>query len=127
MSLNKLKREKNHKSILAQFFLLLVGLGLLCGALFAVLHTAIGSALENYLLSSDFLETAIEKRVNNLQDYVTENQVSATDSQALSQWMRGKPLTLMEIYPAAPLFHAVYGPTGSQQGVQSEGQVREVA
>ena len=29
--------------------------------------------------------------------------------------------------PAAPLFHAVYGPTGSQQGVQSEGQVREVA
>lgn len=108
MSLNKLKREKNHKSILAQFFLLLVGLGLLCGALFAVLHTAIGSALENYLLSSDFLETAIEKRVNNLQDYVTENQVSATDSQALSQWMRGKPLTLMEIYRSNVLVYSSY-------------------
>ena len=34
MSRNKLKREKTHKSILAQFFILLVGLGLLCGALF---------------------------------------------------------------------------------------------
>ena len=41
MSLNKLKREKTHKSILAQFFLLLVGLGLLCGALFAVLHLSL--------------------------------------------------------------------------------------
>ena len=39
MSRNKLKQEKTHKSILAQFFILLVGLGLLCGALFLVLHT----------------------------------------------------------------------------------------
>ena len=38
MSRNKLKREKTHKSILAQFFILLVGLGLLCGALFLVLE-----------------------------------------------------------------------------------------
>ena len=55
MSRNKVKREKTHKSILAQFFILLVGLGLLCGALFLVLHTTVGSALESYVYSSDFL------------------------------------------------------------------------
>lgn len=53
MSRNKLKQEKTHKSILAQFFILLVGLGLLCGALFLVLHTTVGSALESYVYSSD--------------------------------------------------------------------------
>lgn len=108
MSRNKVKREKTHKSILAQFFILLVGLGLLCGALFLVLHTTVGSALESYVYSSDFLSNVTEKRVNDLQEYVTENQVSATDSQALSQWMRGKPLTLMEIYRSNVLVYSSY-------------------
>lgn len=105
---SKLKREKTHKSILAQFFILLVGLGILCGGLFVVLNATVESVLENYLLSSDFLDTVIEERVNDLQDYVTENQVSATDSQALSQWMRGKPLTLMEIYRSNVLVYSSY-------------------
>lgn len=108
MSRNKLKREKTHKSILAQFFILLVGLGLLCGALFLVLHTTVGSALESYVYSSDFLSNVTEKRVSDLQEYVTENQVSATDSQALSQWMRGKPLTLMEVYRSNVLVYSSY-------------------
>lgn len=108
MSLNKSKRKKTHQSILTQFFALLVGLGILCGGLFVVLNTTVESVLENYLLSSDFLDTVIEERVNDLQDYVTENQVSATDSQALSQWMRGKPLTLMEIYRSNVLVYSSY-------------------
>lgn len=108
MSLNKSKRKKTHQSILTQFFALLVGLGILCGGLFVVLNATVESVLENYLLSSDFLDTAIEERVNDLQDYVTENQVSATDSQALSQWMRGKPLTLMEIYRSNVLVYSSY-------------------
>lgn len=108
MSRNKVKREKTHKSILAQFFILLVGLGLLCGALFLVLHTTVGSALESYVYSSDFLSNVTEKRVSDLQEYVTENQVSATDSQALSQWMRGKPLTLMEVYRSNVLVYSSY-------------------
>ena len=108
MSRNKVKREKTHKSILAQFFILLVGLGLLCGALFLVLHTTVGSALESYVYSSDFLSNVTEKRVSDLQENVTENQVSATDSQALSQWMRGKPLTLMEVYRSNVLVYSSY-------------------
>ena len=91
MSRNKLKQEKTHKSILAQFFILLVGLGLLCGALFLVLHTTVGSALESYVYSSDFLSNVTEKRVSDLQEYVTENQVSATDSQALSNGCAASP------------------------------------
>lgn len=108
MSLNKSKRKKTHQSILTQFFALLVGLGILCGGLFVVLNATVESVMENYLLSSDFLDTVIEERVNDLQDYVTENQVSATDSQALSQWMRGKPLTLMEIYRSNVLLYSSY-------------------
>ena len=108
MSLNKSKRKKTHQSILTQFFALLVGLGILCGGLFVVLNATVESVLENYLLSSDVLDTVIEERVNDLQDYVTENQVSATDSQALSQWMRGKPLTLMEIYRSNVLVYSSY-------------------
>ena len=87
---------------------MLVGLGILCGGLFVVLNATVESVLENYLLSSDVLDTVIEERVNDLQDYVIENQVSATDSQALSQWMRGKPLTLMEIYRSNVLVYSSY-------------------
>ena len=108
MSLNKSKRKKTHQSILTQFFALLVGLGILCGGLFVVLNATVESVLENYLLSSVVLDTVIEERVNDFQDYVTENQVSATDSQALSQWMRGKPLTLMEIYRSNVLVYSSY-------------------
>lgn len=108
MSLNKSKRKKTHQSILTQYFALLVGLGILCGGLFVVLNATVESVLENYLLSSDVLDTVIEERVNDLQDYVIENQVSATDSQALSQWMRGKPLTLMEIYRSNVLLYSSY-------------------
>ena len=82
--------------------------GILCGGLFVVLNATVESVLENYLLSSDVLDTVIEERVNDLQDYVIENQVSATDSQALSQWMRGKPLTLMEIYRSNVLVYSSY-------------------
>ena len=49
MSRNKVKREKTHKSILAQFFILLVGLGLLCEALFIVLIANEASTDKSYM------------------------------------------------------------------------------
>ena len=63
MSRNKLKQEKTHKSILAQFFILLVGLGLLCGALFLVLHTTVGSALESLCVFFGFPKQRHRKSV----------------------------------------------------------------
>ena len=70
---------------------MLVGLGILCGGLFVVLNATVESVLENYLLSSDVLDIVIEERVNDLQDYVTENQVSATDSQAFPSGCGASP------------------------------------
>lgn len=107
------KTLKRHKSIIAQFTALLVVLGLACGALFFVLYNLVGSALEHYLLSDDALTRSVEERVANLQDYVTENQLAATDADALSGWMRGKPLTLMEVYRSNTLLYSSYAPSGA--------------
>ena len=99
-------QNKKRRSILAEFFTLLVALGVLCGSLFFALNKGVGAALESYLLSSDVLEQATQQRVSNLQEYVTENQVSTSDAQALTQWIRGKPLTLMEVYRDSVLVYS---------------------
>lgn len=99
-------QNKKRRSILAEFSILLVALGVLCGSLFFALNKGVGAALESYLLSSDVLEKATQQRVSNLQEYVTENQVSTSDAQALTQWIRGKPLTLMEVYRDSVLVYS---------------------
>ena len=99
-------QNKKRRSILAEFSILLVALGVLCGSLFFALNKGVGAALESYLLSSDVLEQATQQRVSNLQEYVTENQVSTSDAQALTQWIRGKPLTLMEVYRDSVLVYS---------------------
>lgn len=104
-------KAKGYHSISAQFFSLLVALGLICGGLFLILHNVTERALEDHFLNPDIREKAVEARVSDLQDYVEENQVAATDWDALAQWMSGQPLVLMEVYRSNLLLFSSYAPS----------------
>ncbi|WP_322203211.1 HAMP domain-containing protein [Acutalibacter intestini] len=81
-----------------QFAALLITAGILCGGLFAVMHMSIDEILFQHVNSPEFQEQATEERIAEFQRYVTTHQLSTTDRTELAQWVRKKPLLLMEIY-----------------------------
>lgn len=105
-------KNKRH-SISTQFFLLLLSSGVFCALLFFALHWGIGAALSHYFLNSDFEQHTTEQRVTDFQEYVTENGLTAKDSQAISRWTWGKPLVLMEIYRDNVLIYSSYASQNS--------------
>ena len=107
-------KAKRYHSISAQFFALLLALGLACGGLFLILHNVTERALEEYFLNPDSREKAVEARVADLQEYVEDNQVAATDWEDLAQWMSGQPLVLMEVYRSNILLFSSYAPSSEQ-------------
>ena len=100
-------------SISSQFILVLVLSGALCVLLFFLMHWGIGAAINHHVRTSNFEQRTTEKRIADFQEYVTENQVAVTNSQAISAWTRGKPLTLMEIYRSNVLVYSSYAPNSS--------------
>ena len=108
-------------SISAQFLLVLVSTGALCVTLFFLLHFAVGAVLNHALIHSNWEEQATEQRVENFREYVAENNLSTSDTQAISAWTRGKPLILMEIYRDNVLIYSSYAPDSA--ALQSNSQV----
>ena len=97
-------------SISAQFFLLLLSSGAFCVLLFFTLHWGIAATLNHYFINSDFEDRTTEQRIIDFQEYVTDNQLTVGDTQAISAWTRGKPLILMEIYRSNVLVYSSYAP-----------------
>ena len=103
-------RKTKRYSISAQFTLLLIVSGACCCLLFLGLHLGIEGLLKQYFRDTDLEERITEQRVADFQEYVTENQLSTDDTQAILQWTRGKPLILMEIYRSNVLVFSSYAP-----------------
>lgn len=101
-------RTGKHYSISTQFVLLLLASGIFCAALFVGLHWAVQTALAHYFLDSEIEERTMGQRISNFQEYVTEHGLTVKDTQAISQWTRGKPLILMEIYRDNVLVYSSY-------------------
>ena len=51
-----------------------------------------------YIANTDYLEQEDQKRIEELQNYVTENQVLASDSEALTQWVKEQALVSIQVY-----------------------------
>ncbi len=52
----------------------------------------IGSALDSYFASSSYIERQTDKTAEEFQDYVTKNQISSSDTEALNAWGSDNPL-----------------------------------
>lgn len=69
-------------------------LALLC---FCILYFLLNALLNDYFLYSSYIAEASERYTQNLQQYVDENTVSATDSQLLHNWATEMGITIFSV------------------------------
>ena len=92
------KRVFEPYGLFARFALSLSTSILLCALLFFVLYNASDHYLSNYFERSDFLKSHIQKQGKSLQEYISENGISAKDLLQLKKWEYRQPLILLELY-----------------------------
>ena len=74
-------------------------LSALISAVFFVALNAIGDyAIRYFILNTDYMEQEDNKKISHLQAYVTENQVSANDSEKLTKWVKKQSVVTVQIY-----------------------------
>lgn len=79
-------------------------------AIFLVLRTGGDALLTRYFEETNFQEQSIARKINSLQKYVSENELTAHDSGMLTMWVKKNPLILMEIYRANILLYTSSSP-----------------
>ncbi len=109
-----MRQRNRHHSLATQFILLLLVLGILCGFLFCVMHTAVKSTLNHYFTNSNFQQQATEKRITEFQSYITKNQLSVKNRKSIAEWAKKEPLVLMEIYRSNILVFTSYAPESGE-------------
>ncbi len=72
--------------------------GIAAGLFFCVFGRLADRGLDRYLEESSYLEEAEADTVQELQDYVIENGVRASDSALLSSWVKKHSIVYLEIY-----------------------------
>ena len=58
----------------------------------------------------DYIDQLTTERVKDFQKYVTDNRLSSSDKDAISQWVKNEPLSVMEIYRSNVLIFSSYAP-----------------
>lgn len=102
--------KNKHPGLRAQFVCLAAIAGIISAVTFFLLYTC-GNVLGNqYFAQSDFQKRSVEKRIIDLQKYVSENNLSAKDSAKITKWAQKQPIMLMEIYRSNVLLYTSSAP-----------------
>ena len=104
-------RKRKPSGLTAQFSALLLLAGAAAVLLFCCLHFGGSEVLTQYFEDSGFQEEMTRRRIQGLQDYVSQNQVSARDAAQLNHWAKKQPMILMEVYRANVLLYSSSAPT----------------
>ena len=107
-------------SLTAQFIRLLVGAGLGCVLLFLVLQTALRFGVNFYAQNSDFRQRETARRIGEFQAFVQEEELSSTDVEQISAWVRQQDFTLLELYRDQVLVYSSFVP--DQNDIGHEGK-----
>ena len=112
--------SRKPSSLTAQFAGLLCLAGLASVVLFFLLRTGGETLLRNYFDQVNFQQQYVAHKIESLQQYVTENNLSAQDADGLNRWVKKTPLTLMAIYRDNVLLYASAAP---EQAVAGESEL----
>lgn len=97
-------------SLTAQFVRLLLGAGIACCILFLALRTALGFGVDFYARHSDFRQRETARRIGEFQAFVQEEELSSTDVEQISAWVRQQDFTLLELYRDQVLVYSSFVP-----------------
>lgn len=104
-------RKRKPSGLTAQFSALLLLAGAAAVLLFCCLYFGGSEVVAQYFEDSGFQEEMTRRRIQDLQDYVSQNQVSARDAAQLNHWAKKQPMILMEVYRANVLLYSSSAPT----------------
>lgn len=103
-------KSRRTSSLTAQFAGLLCLAGLASVVLFFFLRTGGETLIRTYFDRVNFQQQYVEHKIDSLQQYVTENNLSAQDADGLNRWVKKTPLTFMAIYRDNVLLYASSAP-----------------
>ena len=64
---------------------------------FIILYFLMNSILDDYFLNSSYIKDAEQKYIRLLQDFVSKNRLSATDTDALREWTEANNITIFSV------------------------------
>lgn len=85
-------------SIYCRFLKLLAGAFLAAALFFLLLNQGGTALLKSYFTTSDYMERENQRRFEDFNKYVEENQLSTTDIGYLAEWVQRQSVVWMQIY-----------------------------
>lgn len=117
-----MKHLRNRKgSLYGKLAWLLFLAVLAAAAFFAVLNLAGGYVIHSLMADTDYLEKEDNRRIRRLQDYVTEQNLAATDAKELTDWVERQSVVAIQVYKDGFL---VYDSNYPEEDFQEEGPDR---
>lgn len=89
---------KNLHGLKVRFILLPLLLGGTCVALFFLMNIIIGSYLEKYCNSDEFLNRTTESYIESMQKYVAQKKLGTDDVEKIVTWAKKQPMVYMELF-----------------------------
>ena len=83
--------------------------------LFCCLSFGGNAVMTRYFEDSGFQEKMTQRRIQDLQNYVSTQEVSAKDAAKLARWAKKQPLILMEVYRSNILLYSSSAPDGLEE------------
>lgn len=92
------ERRFNPYGLRARLGVSLAVSALICITVFLGLNTCLNYLFENYYDNSDFERIHFERQSENLQSYISENNISTQNLSKLKKWEKKQPVILLELY-----------------------------
>ena len=89
---------KNLRGMSVQLLRLLMLAGICAVSLFMFIHLCTDPLISKFFSGSALQMNMIGKRIEHFERYISQNDISATDAEALMKWCDKQPMVLMEIY-----------------------------
>lgn len=77
---------------------------------FSLMRFGGGALARHFFEQTDFQQKCDEKRINNLEKFLSANRLCATDRAEITAWVKTQPLILMEIYRSNVLLYSSFAP-----------------
>lgn len=103
-------KPRKHHSLSTKFGLLLIASGIISVLFFFLANSISQSVINARYSDEDYIDQLTTERVKDFQKYVTDNRFSSSDKDAISQWVKNEPLSVMEIYRSNVLIFSSYAP-----------------
>ena len=83
---------------------------IISGGLYYFLHKTVDLKLNNYFDTSDYAEKTESKYAQKFQDYILKNNISTSDTDKITKWVRDQDVVHISIYKDSVLIYDSYYP-----------------